>query len=268
MRLQPSPTTFLKAAAAPSGAGAPAQVILELLGLAEPHGTTAGPPDPAGYGTVVPLEQAFGAKGATSLASLRHQANTAFAGQIRALATGLSARAEDDQARTVVVASVADPADASRVSASLAVMCALGGTRVALIDGNLGHPRLHSAFGLSNEFGLSNLLLEQQSVQSLLQRCSVPNLAVMPAGPPVDGHASLLLREHVFHRIEPILAGLDMVIVDSATLPPGLVASTAQGASDVIVAARRHASSLRSLSTMIEALGRDGEDSTSVLLLD
>jgi non-specific protein-tyrosine kinase len=272
MRLQPSPATFLKAAAAPSGECAPAHLVLERLGLAEPQEPVGAPlqrlPDQAGYGTVIPLDQAYGAKGATTPAVLRRQANTAFASQIRALATALSARADDDPTRTVVVASVADAADASMVSASLAVMCAIGGVGVALIDGNLGHPRLHSLFGLSNEFGLSNLLMEQHSARSVLKGCSIPGLAVMPAGPAVDGSAGLLLRERVFHRVAPVLVGLDLVIVDAATLPPGLVASTAEGASDVIVAARRHASSLRSLREMLEALGKDGEDNTSVLILD
>lgn len=273
MRLQSSRASFLgNATVLPAAEGRPARDILKRLGLVGPQDQvglmSAGAASGASPGAVIQLDQALDARGLATTVSLRRQADTEFATQIRTLLTTLSARPGEEARRKVVVAGVTSPADATRVSASLAVMCAIMGYKVGLIDCNLGRPRLHDLFGLSNEVGLSNLLLEQYSAPSLLQSCAIPNLTFMAAGPRVEGDAGLLLRERVLHRIEQASAEFDFVFLDCATLPPGLVASAAAGATDVIVGAKRHASSLRSLRDMLGSLGEDGIENASVLILE
>lgn len=236
----------------------PLPAVLQHLGLSDHEPQEA-------HGSVVSLEDVRASRGASVPASLT---GTVFAAQIRALLTTLSVRQDDQTARTIAVASVAGSSDASTVAAGLATMAAISGLRVALIDANLGDPRLHAVFGLRNDPGLADLLLEQQSARSVLQSCSIPNLAVIAAGSAGDSRAGLLSRERILHRIEPVIAAFDFVIIDCATLPPGLVSSASEGASDVIVGARRHASSLNALREMLAALHRDGMDNASVLILE
>jgi protein-tyrosine kinase len=275
MRLRPSSAALVRLGEPrPSPECTPLPEVLERLGLsvgqerspAERPGSLAG--DGEADGSVISLDDVRALRGLSVPASFAGQAGTPFAAQLRALLTTLTASSGNETARTIAVASVAGSTDASKVSASLATMAALTGLRVALVDANLGDPRLHAIYGLPNEPGLSNLLLEQQSARSVLQPCSVPNLAVITAGSAGHGHARLLLRERVLHRIEPVMAAFDFVIIDCATLPAGLVASAAQGATDVIVGAKRHASSLNALREMLDALGEDGIDYASVLILE
>ncbi|MET0180677.1 MAG: AAA family ATPase [Novosphingobium sp.] len=252
----------------------PLPAVLERLGLsvgqdrspAERPGSLTR--DGAADVSVISLDDARALRGLSAPASRAGQPGTPFAAQLRALLTTLSVSRGNEAARTIAFASVAGSAGANTVSASLATMAALSGLRVALIDANLGDPRLHAIYGLPNEPGLANLLLEEASARGVLQSCSVPNLAVIAAGSAGHGHASLLLRERVLHRIEPVMAAFDFVIIDCATLPAGLVASAARGATDVIVGARRHGSSLNALREMLDALGADGIDNASVLILE
>lgn len=103
-------------------------------------------------------------------------------------------------------------------AANLAVTMAFTGLRVLLIDADLRHPSLHHVFGLKNDKGLSNLVLNLPSqideialgrpsplasLEDVIQDTCIPGLRVITSGPVPVNPAELLsseaMRQWVFH---------------------------------------------------------------------
>lgn len=86
--------------------------------------------------------------------------------------------------RAVQVTS-ADPSEGkTTISCHLAVAMAQAGEQVVLIDCDLRNPSVAPRFGLSNDVGLSNVLLRQLTVHDALHPvAAAPGLMVLPSGP-------------------------------------------------------------------------------------
>jgi len=118
--------------------------------------------------------------------------------------------------RSLLVTSPDPEEGKSTVVANLGIVTAQAGKKVVLVDGDLRRPTLHKHFGLPNEKGLSNLLVEKESsAAGFLQETGVPGLRLMASGPLPPSPADLLSSS----RLSAILAELredsDMVLVDS-----------------------------------------------------
>jgi succinoglycan biosynthesis transport protein ExoP len=105
------------------------------------------------------------------------------------------------------------------------VVMAQSGNRVLLIDSDMRRPRLHRAFGVPNEVGLSTAIVGEASLDGCIKTTEVPGLSLLPCGPIPPNPAEMLHAE----RFKEILASLaqrfDLVIFDS---PP--VAAVADAA--------------------------------------
>jgi Mrp family chromosome partitioning ATPase len=171
-------------------------------------------------------------------------------------------------AQRVVVAGVNAGFDASRIAWGLALTSAASGFRVLLVDSNLNRPAAHTQFGVSNDFGLSDLLMGTESPHRFPQSTSIPNLAVIAGGPKLSIYAGLLARERIFHRLEPLASYFDYIIADAGTLSPTLVARVSEGADNVIVTARQHVSSMHELASVVRTLREVSAPEPSVLMIE
>lgn len=153
-----------------------------------------------------------------------------------------------EKKKQVFVVSSASPQEGKSVTASnLAASMALAGLRVLLIDADLRRPKVHEVFGIANNLGLSNLLtrrsddekdtagsakdtssigavLDENAWQRVIQKCSIPNLYIIPSGftpsNPSELLGSLLMRRWMEQfRNSP---HLDIIVFDS---PPVLAVS-------------------------------------------
>lgn len=209
------------------------------------------------------------APASTAMAFIRRRANSQFAARLRQIVAGITgSRSARTFTHCVVMASVGARADTSLVAAALAVTCATTGYRVLLVDANLARPRLHALFGVSNQVGLSDLLGGVDPPNFLAQTTSIPNLALIAAGSRVFDHASLLSRQRVRHRLDSIARAFDYMIIDGSSLPPALLARLAADSEQVIVAVKRHRSSLNDLDSALRVLREEGIDNSSVLILE
>lgn len=168
----------------------------------------------------------------------------------------------------VVVAGAKTGADASRIAWGLALTSAASGFRVLLVDTNLNRPAAHAQFGLSNDFGLSDLLLGSGSPHRFPQATRIPNLAVIAAGTHASTYASLLARGRVFHRLQPLAKYFDYIIADAGSLTPALLARVSEGADNVVVAVRRHGSSMRELASLVRTLRDEAAPEACVLMIE
>jgi len=102
-------------------------------------------------------------------------------------------------------------------SANLAVALAASQRRVVLLGSDLRKPRLHRLFGLGDDAGLTDVLIEDMPVPVVAQQVTgIPTLRVISSGPIPSNPAELLGSD----RMAEIIAGLrevaDFVIVDTA----------------------------------------------------
>jgi len=124
--------------------------------------------------------------------------------------------------------------------ANLAVTMAMAGLRVLLVDADLRRPRIHEAFGLKNEVGLSTLLSADpneispdggrsglpQNLLECLQDTEVPGLRVIPSGfvplNPAEVLGSIAMQH--WYEVFRSSKNVDIVLFDT---PPCLVVADA-----------------------------------------
>jgi capsular exopolysaccharide synthesis family protein len=170
--------------------------------------------------------------------------------------------------RRVVVTGVEMLEGSPLISANLAITCAAKGFRTLVVDANLHDPTLHELFGVENTRGVSTLLSSTDPPNRLPQPTSVPNLAVIAAGPIHPHGPSLLSTERLFHRLEPIARRFDYLIVDCSMLAPVIAGRVSEGADNILLLARRHSTSMRELQNFLEILRSEETVEPSVLLID
>jgi capsular exopolysaccharide synthesis family protein len=138
----------------------------------------------------------------------------------RTLRTNLSFYSLDNPLRSLVVASPAAGEESRVAAANLAVTMAQSGRRTVLVDCDLRRPFLHDYFGLSNERGLTTMLLRDE--EAPLQKTAVDNLWLLSAGATPPNPADLLGSKKVDQLIEALTAEYDFVLFNA----PPVVAVT------------------------------------------
>jgi succinoglycan biosynthesis transport protein ExoP len=172
-------------------------------------------------------------KGAGEGALLHEGVPANFGEAIRGVRTNVLFSSAEDGVRLVVVTSAGPGEGKSLFSSNLSVSLAQAGQRVLHIDADMRRPRVHSIFELSQEPGLSNLLVGDCKPSEAIRKTTVQNLCVVPAGMIPPNPAELLGSK----RCDEFLAALgdhfDWVIVDSppvlAVADASIVANSATG---------------------------------------
>lgn len=140
----------------------------------------------------------------------------------RALRTGVQFSRPDREVRTFLVTSAGPAEGKTTVSVNLASAFTGGKGRVLLVDADLRRARVHSALGIDNARGLTNVLVGEATLEGAVQRSSVEGLDVLSSGPIPPNPAEVLGSERMQELLREAAARYDRVIVDS----PPLVAVT------------------------------------------
>jgi capsular exopolysaccharide synthesis family protein len=150
-----------------------------------------------------------------------------FAEAYRTLRTNIqfSSLLMTNSSTTLLITSSGAAEGKSTTAANLALVMAQGGKQVILVDTDLRRPVLHKLFNLSNQAGLTNLLLDENlNPEKLLVKTGVSNLRLLPSGPLPPNSADMLDTPRLEQRIAQLAKQADLVIFDS---PPILVVSDA-----------------------------------------
>lgn len=143
----------------------------------------------------------------------------------RVLRTNLQFSSLDTPLRTLLVTSPNPVEGKSTTAANLAVVISQAGKSVILVDSDLRRPVLHRIFGLSNEQGLTDVLLDHsQSLDGRVQETGVENLRLVTTGPLPPNPSELLGSQRMGGLIERLKEEADVVIFDS---PPALAVTDA-----------------------------------------
>jgi succinoglycan biosynthesis transport protein ExoP len=152
---------------------------------------------------------------------------------IRILATNLEFVNLDRQARTIMVTSALRDEGKSTTAANLAIALARGGKHVVLVDLDLRRPVLDSYFDLTEQRGLTHVMLGKADLQDALAVIPIVDeyeasaslngslsamLEVLPAGV-VPPNPAEFVRSHVLNKIIARLREhADLVLIDAPPL--------------------------------------------------
>lgn len=98
---------------------------------------------------------------------------------------------------------------------NLAYVCAQLGDKVLIVDSDLRRPVQHTFLGVSNRFGLTNVLLREAPVEEAIKATSVPNLHFLPSGKLPRTSLGLLDSQRMRELVRNLKARYDIVLFDS-----------------------------------------------------
>jgi len=142
----------------------------------------------------------------------------------RVLRTNLLFSRKDDKLNTVAVVSAGAGEGKSTTVFNLAAIFAQSGQRVLMVDSDLRRPTLHKMLKVTNNIGLTNYLLKQNSLEEVIQTSSLPSLDFMASGKLPSSSLGILSSAQMRDLITELKQHYDYVFFDS---PPVMGVSDA-----------------------------------------
>ena len=136
----------------------------------------------------------------------------------RRLRASILVAASRRRLRTLMVVSALEGEGKTTTAANLSVMLAQTGKSVILLSGDLRRPRVHEFFDISNDRGLTDVLLRGARIGEALRTPGVPNLRVFPSGPVPDDPGEILESSRAREVIDDLADRAEFVIIDSPPL--------------------------------------------------
>ncbi len=141
------------------------------------------------------------------------------------------------------------------LSARLATAFAASGSRTLVIDADLYNPRLHAAFDVDNDLGLSEVLAGQLPLHAALKQGRIETLSILTAGNGGDRAESLLSKSRLIPLLQGAQLQFDVILLETPTWSAHANATMIGGAAGgVLVSVQRHRTHARSLRRLADGL--------------
>jgi polysaccharide biosynthesis transport protein len=137
----------------------------------------------------------------------------------RALRTSILLASIGAPPKVILVTSALPQEGKTTTSINSAIVLAQRGGRVLLVDADLRRPGIHKALGLRNTSGLSTLMTGGDNSEDAIVSTDIPNLFVLPAGPPPPQPAELLGSNLMRDYLARMRGEFDHIVIDT---PPAL----------------------------------------------
>ena len=149
---------------------------------------------------------------------LKNNPKSIISEDFRTVRTSLDFSLVGKNNNSLVLTSTAPNEGKSFVSANLAIAFANTGKKVLLVDADMRLGRQHEIFELSNQAGLSNLLVETAGdrLRKYVQKTDIENLSVVTRGVTPPNPAELIDSKQMEKFIATVKSKYDYVIIDSA----------------------------------------------------
>ncbi|MBZ0271413.1 polysaccharide biosynthesis tyrosine autokinase [bacterium] len=151
-----------------------------------------------------------------------HNPKSSITESCRAIRTNIIYSSPGRELRSLLVTSAGPQEGKSTTVINMGIIFAQGGRRVCLVDSDLRRPRLHKAFGVDRDQGLTNYVMGEIPLEDAVTQTEIPNLFIVPSGPIPPNPSELLGSERMDAIIEELRGRFDMLIFDS----PPVVAVT------------------------------------------
>lgn len=142
----------------------------------------------------------------------------------RTLRTNIQFSSFDKEIKTIVVTSAAPGEGKSTTIGNLAIVMAQSGKKVLLIDCDLRKPSLHKKFRITNQAGLTNILLYDVDPFEIFHK-HTNNLYILTTGQLPPNPAEVVASNRLKSFIEKMKNEFDYILIDS---PPLIAVTDAQ----------------------------------------
>lgn len=154
--------------------------------------------------------------------------------QFRTLRTNIEFAQIDSELKTILVSSSIPTEGKSTISSNLAYVLAQTGKKVLLVDADLRKPMVHRTFALSNEKGLTSILLDPEvRYTEVIHRSQEMGMFFLPSGPIPPNPAELLGSARMKKLMEELKQYFDVIIYDAppitAVTDPQILATRVDG---------------------------------------
>jgi succinoglycan biosynthesis transport protein ExoP len=133
----------------------------------------------------------------------------------RVLRTNLMFARKDDKLNTIAVVSAGAGEGKSTTVLNLATVFAQSGQRVVVVDSDLRRPTLHKLLRLTNNLGLTNYLLKQNTLDEVIQHTNQPMLDFLASGKLPSSSLGILSSGQMKDLIGELKQRYDFVFFDS-----------------------------------------------------
>lgn len=107
------------------------------------------------------------------------------------------------------------------VAINFAGILALSNQKVVIVDLDMRKPKIHLAFDVEGNKGMSTLLIGKHKLDECIYKTSIDTLDFIPAGPIPPNPSELIMRQDFDETIEELKKRYDIILFDSP--PVGLV---------------------------------------------
>jgi capsular exopolysaccharide synthesis family protein len=133
----------------------------------------------------------------------------------RVLRTNILFSRKDDKLNTIAVVSAGAGEGKSTTVFNLASVFAQSGQRVLMVDSDLRRPTLHKMLKVTNNLGLTNYLLKQNTLEEVIQTTGVPTLDFLPSGKLPSSSLGILSSAQMKDLIGELKQRYDFTFFDS-----------------------------------------------------
>ncbi len=160
--------------------------------------------------------------------------NSPTAEAYRTTRTGLMLSSAVNQLKVIVITSATPNEGKTTTAANLAVAMAQMGEKVLIVDCDMRKRSLHNMFGIANDSGLTDILIDPARFSQSVQRLDAyPKLTILTGGTSAPNPSELLGSERMKAFIAGAIKHYDRVIIDTPPLlafsDPLVLASLADG---------------------------------------
>jgi succinoglycan biosynthesis transport protein ExoP len=133
----------------------------------------------------------------------------------RVLRTNLLFSRKDDKLNTIAVVSAGAGEGKSTTVFNLAAVFAQSGQRTLIVDSDLRRPTLHKMLHVTNNLGLTNYLLKQNSLEEVIQTTKLPTMDFLASGKLPSSSLGILSSAQMRDLIGELKLRYDFVFFDS-----------------------------------------------------
>ncbi len=133
----------------------------------------------------------------------------------RSIRTSILFMSADRPIRTILITSSSPREGKTTVAMNLATVMAMAGSKTLIIDTDMRKPRLHKAFGVKNDKGITLATVGEADIDDVTQSTDVPNLSIITRGPGTPNPSELLHTQKFRNIVEELKKRYDRIIFDS-----------------------------------------------------
>ncbi len=133
----------------------------------------------------------------------------------RSIRTNINFVSPGKPLRRILVTSASPREGKTTIVSNIGITMANLGRKVLILDTDMRRPRLHKAFNMKNEYGLSNIIMGTMNEAEAVRKTEIENLTILTCGPIPPNPAELVGSERFKTIIDNLSAMYDMVILDS-----------------------------------------------------